>query len=161
MRRAPRRTDHRACDAALRIVQRSADGLREFAGLAAELPVADARAGGKLRHADGNEDFVGLQRGFEEAGEKFFDGKLAPSSGAGNEDGSAKDAERARPVGGRIGVGEAATDGASVAHRAVGNVRGHFAQEPGRGIRHAAVFDLRVRDAGTEGDAIAVFRKIL
>src|SRR5438105_1921588 len=57
-RRALQRADHRARLVALRVVQRRADRVREFAGLAAELPVAVAGARRALRDADRDQQLL-------------------------------------------------------------------------------------------------------
>src|SRR5579871_3480111 len=78
-----RRAAHGAHDgaepAALRIVQRGADRLREFARLAAELPVAPAGFFGQAWKRDAHEELAVPQCGREKAGDETLQRRLAPS----------------------------------------------------------------------------------
>src|SRR4029077_1100733 len=99
----------------------------------------------------------GLQSGLEYTGDELLYRRFAPSARTRDESGSTEKRERARPVGGRIGVHEAPANGAAVAHGAVGDVGSDLAHEAACRIGNASVLDLRVRDAGAKGHGLGAF----
>ena len=146
--------DHGAKAPARRIVQHPADRMSEFAGLLAELVEAPAGAGRELRNPNRADDLVRLDDGGEgrqhEVGHR--DGAVSPRRG--DRRVRACERKRRKPVGGRIGMREAAADRAAVAHRAIGDAAGNALQEPAEMIGNAAVFDVGVGDAGADFEMI-------
>ncbi len=64
------------------------------------------------------------------------------------------------PIRGRIGMRQAAADGAAVAHRAIGDGAGDMRQQPGGDIGYPSVLDLSVRHAGADGEHVVLDRRL-
>src|SRR4029079_10479098 len=75
--RTGERAHHRARLVRLRVVQHRADRVRELARLAAELPVAVARAPRALRNAQRHDELVGREDGGEDPGDEGLDRRFA------------------------------------------------------------------------------------
>src|SRR5689334_2674506 len=79
VRRALDCADHGTHAPGRRIAQGSADGVRELAGLAAELPIAPARLRRELRDAQGDEELAVGEHGGEKPRDEAIERRLAPS----------------------------------------------------------------------------------
>lgn len=147
--------------------ERHRDG--EIAGAAAEFDEAGMRARRQQRQFRGDDQLVLGERGRHQAEMKVRRRDPPRAARAAGDDDAVERRRRAAPLGGRIGVGEAAAERSARADRMVGDVAHHLAQErPGdawngrpleRGMAHAgadahdAVPD---RDPRQLGDAVDV-----
>src|SRR5258706_10520503 len=96
------RADHGAEFISFRIAQRAADGLRKFARLAAEFPVAETSFGGAFGNAQCDEEFFFIQICFKKACQETLDRHLPSSLGYRNDCDRTEERKRARPVGSLI-----------------------------------------------------------
>ena len=119
------RPNDRAETVAFAIVEHRSDRQRELSGLSAELIVAPARIGREPRNPDPAQQFPWRQRILERAGDELFHRKPPRAMRACNHAFRAERAERRDPVRRRVGMADAATDRAAVAHGAVGDAASH------------------------------------
>src|SRR4029079_14916245 len=128
LRDAPRQRYKRDwCRAKRREIEAGSTGVRsehrrvtrfgKFSSLAAELVIAVSARARELWHLDGLDDLVVAERRGERAQHEVLDRERARSNDAPDVDGCAKRGERQRPTGRRIGMSNAAADGAAVADR--------------------------------------------
>ncbi len=82
---------------------------------------------------DFEHDFAGLERGGEGVEEEIGGGHGAVGVGRHQADVGIEREQRGGIIGGRIGVGDAAADGAHVAHLHIADAAGGFGQQRGNG----------------------------
>src|SRR6185437_5131864 len=139
-----------AANRAFGIMQKGADRMCKFARLTADLVIAPARAPRLARNFDCSEEFTRGQHSFKHASDELFNGDAALTPPALNNRRRAERRQRRNPICRRVSMHQAAADGATIAHSAIGDAGGDLAYCAIRYVRHAAVLNVGVRDAASE-----------
>ncbi|SRR5688500_9563330 len=96
--------------------------MRELAGFAGDLVVAPARPHRETRDSDRFQDLRLAEHSLEDAAHEVLDSNRSLPGRACDKGHGADRGKGAYPIGCRVGVGEAAAEGAAVANGAVGDI---------------------------------------
>ncbi len=114
-----------------------------------------ARRGRQHRQLDGAQKLVDGERGFEDARDEARRGNAPFAARAERDRRGAQRRQHGDPVGGGIGMRQAAADRAAVAHRAVSDAARDGRHDLADSARHRSILDRRVRRAGADADRAA------
>ena len=156
MRHAVQSAEQGPCHAALRIDPDGRDGFGELARLAADLAVGPACLRREARDFDGDDHLVGRQCRGEGTDEEFRRTQASLASCPQGDKGGVEQVHGVDPVGRRVGVCQAAAEGAAVAHGAVGNACRDLGEQAAGHIGQFTVLDACVRHGGADAQCLIV-----
>src|SRR5579872_1247246 len=138
-------------------MQEHADRVRELAGLAGRFVVAVVRVTRLAWNVDTGDEFARGQGRLEHTDNEVLDWNATFARAALDHHRGTERRQGRNPVRRRIGMHDAAANGAPIAHRAISNSRRYLAQSTVGRVWHAAVLDVGMRNAASEHDRTGRF----
>jgi hypothetical protein len=154
-RRAIQRAERDSARHRLGVDQDRGARLGEFADLPARLGVAEQGARAP-RHAHRDENLSRRQRIGQRGRHEILDRQPTLAAKTADHGDGAERGQRRHPIGGGIGVAEAAADRAAISHRAIGDAAGDPRQRAADFPAGAPVLEVGMSDAGAEHDFVAL-----